>query len=61
MAASLNLRREYLLAVAAAFLVVAIIGTVALVMFFVAQSDAQLANSAVNYMRLGQISAPNAR
>ena len=61
MAASLNLRREYLLAVVAAFLVVAIIGTVALVMFFVAQSDAQLAISAVSYMRLGQISAPIAR
>ncbi len=48
MTASLNLQREYVLAVAAAFLVVAIIGTVALVMFFVAQSDAQLANSAVS-------------
>ena len=61
MTASLNLRREYLLAIAAAFLVVAIIGAVALVMFFLAQSDAQLANSAVSYMRLGQISAPIAR
>ncbi len=61
MTASLNLRREYLLAIAAAFLVVAIIGAVALVMFFVAQSDAQLVNSAVSYMRLGQISAPIAR
>ena len=61
MAASLNFRREYLLAVGAAFLVVAIIGTVALVMFFVVQSDTQLANSAVSYMRLGQISAPIAR
>lgn len=61
MTASLNLRREYVLAIAAAFIVVAIIGAVALIMFFVAQSDAQLTNSAISYMRLGQISAPIAR
>ncbi|MFQ5407724.1 MAG: hypothetical protein ACE5FI_04790 [Anaerolineales bacterium] len=61
MATTLNIRREYVLAVLAAFFVVAVIGVVAAAAFLVVQSDAALANSVAGFVRLGQAGAPLAR